>query len=489
MSESQALAIDEAALQPQPRGRAHGMVRNRHRDRDYALRRALLLADMAGLFLALALALTVSGNRGNPLGDALWIVPTLPFWVLLFWSYRLYGRSIRRLGPTHLDDAPSLFHAMVIGTLCLWLFYRFLAPAGKLNLEEVLVFALVALPLIAVLRLVLRAHNARSQGPERVFALAPAEDAALLHRKLGNHPEYEMAVVGSASREACERFGLPVWRDFAGVEGLIESGEIDHLIVRLDATYLPQERAQELMRACHRAGIRFSCFPGARGLLPPGIEVNHLEGVGLLSCSPPVLSRSAATLKRGSDIVVSALALTVLSPLLALIAAAVELTSKGPVLYRQTRVGRHDERFQLLKFRTMAVGADRLDDELMKHSIDPHWLVMAEDPRVTRMGRFLRRTSLDELPQLWNVLRGDMSLVGPRPLSERDDSKVRGWKRHRLDLTPGITGYWQVLGRNSIPFEEMLEVDYAYVAGWSLWHDLRLLLQTVPAVLKRRGAN
>jgi lipopolysaccharide/colanic/teichoic acid biosynthesis glycosyltransferase len=143
----------------------------------------------------------------------------------------------------------------------------------------------------------------------------------------------------------------------------------------------------------------------------------------------------------------------------------------------------------MLKFRTMTLGADRLDDELMARSVDPDWLVMDGDPRVTRLGRFLRRSSLDELPQLWNVLKGEMSMVGPRPLSERDDCKVQGWQRHRLDLTPGITGYWQVLGRNNMPFREMLEVDYDYVAGWSLWHDLKLLCQTVPAVIRRRGAN
>jgi lipopolysaccharide/colanic/teichoic acid biosynthesis glycosyltransferase len=260
-------------------------------------------------------------------------------------------------------------------------------------------------------------------------------------------------------------------------------------MVRLDSRYLPQERAQKLMRACHRAGVRFSCFPAARGLLPPGVEVNHLEGVGFLSCAPPVLPRSAATVKRCMDLVVATLSSIVLAPFLALIAVAILRDSEGPVLYRQIRIGKHGERFELLKFRTMELGADRRDDELMTQSVDPHWLVMDEDPRVTSVGRFLRRTSLDELPQLWNVLRGEMSMVGPRPLSERDDRKVLGWRRHRLDLKPGITGYWQVLGRNSIPFEEMLEFDYAYVAGWSMWHDLKLLLQTLPAVLRRRGAN
>jgi lipopolysaccharide/colanic/teichoic acid biosynthesis glycosyltransferase len=261
------------------------------------------------------------------------------------------------------------------------------------------------------------------------------------------------------------------------------------VIVRLDAEYLPQERAVELMRACHREGVRFGYFPGVQGLLAPGVELNHIEGMGVLTCHPPVLSRTSALIKRGLDVVLAATLLVLLAPALALIALAVALDSKGGVLYRQVRVGKDGRRFELFKFRTMVPGADGMDEELMAHSVDPDWLVMDEDPRVTRVGRFLRRNSLDELPQLWNVLRGEMSMVGPRPLSERDDEGVRGWRRHRLDLVPGITGYWQVLGRNDIPFEEMLEVDYAYIASWSLWHDLKLLVRTVPVVIRRRGAN
>jgi exopolysaccharide biosynthesis polyprenyl glycosylphosphotransferase len=475
--------------QPSAKKSLRRIVRSRHRDRDFALRRALLAADMAGLCLALAFALLVAGNRDAPLADLLWMLPTLPLWAFLFWAYELYGRSIRRFEPAHLDDASSLFHALVLGTLGLWLYYKAVASAPQLSFEEVAIFGLFSLPTITGLRAVLRARNLRAQGPERVFAIAPLEDVALLQRKLDNHPEYEMGVVGTVGREATEELELPLWADLDRIEELMASKQIDHVIARLDANYLPQEQMRTLMRACHREGVRFSCFPAVMGLLPPGIEINHLEGVGLLTSNPPVLPRSARIVKRGLDVVISALALTLLAPLMALMALAVKLTSKGPVFYRQIRVGKDGRTFELFKFRTMVLGADRLDDELMESSIDPHWLVMEEDPRVTGVGRVLRRNSLDELPQLWNVLKGDMSMVGPRPLSERDDLNVRGWRRHRLDLVPGITGYWQVLGRNSIPFEEMLEVDYAYVTSWSLWHDVRLLLQTVPAVLHRRGAN
>jgi lipopolysaccharide/colanic/teichoic acid biosynthesis glycosyltransferase len=210
--------------------------------------------------------------------------------------------------------------------------------------------------------------------------------------------------------------------------------------------------------------------------------------MGILSYHPPVLSRSSQALKRGLDVALSAASLALFAPVMAAIALAIRLDSKGPVLFRQTRVGQDGRRFLLAKFRTMVPDADGLVAELMEKSVDPDWLIIDDDPRVTRVGRFLRRTSLDELPQLWSVLKGEMSMVGPRPLSERDDQGVRGWGRHRLDLVPGPTGHWQVLGRTTIPFREMIEIDYAYVTNWSLWLDLKLLIRTVPAVLCRRGA-
>jgi len=465
------------------------VVRSRHRGRDFTLRRALLLADLLGLCLALGLAMTIAGRRQAPLADLLWILPTLPFWACLFWSYDLYRRPIRRLEPTHLDDIPSLFHALVLGGLGLWLFYRLLAPVAQLNLVEMLIFGLLSLPLIASLRAVLRALNRRLQGPERVFAIAPPDDVRLLERKLRNHPEYEMKLVGAATGEGGEELGLDLGGTLDEVEALLASGQVDHLVLRLDAAYLPQERLQELMRSCHREGVRFGCFPGVKALLFPGIEINHIEGMGILTSNPPVFSRSSRAAKRALDLLVSTTMLVLLAPLAALVALAIKLDSRGPVLYRQVRVGRHGRRFELLKFRTMVPEADRLVDGLMAESRDPDWLILDADPRVTRVGRFLRRSSIDELPQLWNVLKGEMSLVGPRPLPERDDLAVRDWKRHRLDLIPGLTGSWQVLGRSSIPFQEMLEIDYAYVATWSLWHDVKILAQTVSAVVRGRGAN
>jgi lipopolysaccharide/colanic/teichoic acid biosynthesis glycosyltransferase len=169
------------------------------------------------------------------------------------------------------------------------------------------------------------------------------------------------------------------------------------------------------------------------------------------------------------------------------LAVLIKLDSPGPVLFRQIRRGRDGKTFRILKFRTMVDGADEQKLHLVSQNEAIGLFKIANDPRITRLGRVLRKTSLDELPQLWNVLRGDMSLVGPRPLIEDEDAKVVGWFRHRLRLQPGMTGHWQVLGSARVPLDDMLRIDYLYVANWTLWGDIKLLLQTVPYVLSRRG--
>jgi lipopolysaccharide/colanic/teichoic acid biosynthesis glycosyltransferase len=184
---------------------------------------------------------------------------------------------------------------------------------------------------------------------------------------------------------------------------------------------------------------------------------------------------------------VATVALGLLAPLLALIAAAIELDSPGPVVFRQRRIGRHGGEFDLLKFRTMVEGADAMKAELEALNEAEGLFKIASDPRITRLGGFLRRTHLDEVPQLVNVLRGEMSLVGPRPLVPDEDQTIEGWNRLRAHLWPGMTGYWQILGGPRIPLHEMVKIDHLYVANWSLWLDLKIMLRTVPHVLRRGG--
>jgi exopolysaccharide biosynthesis polyprenyl glycosylphosphotransferase len=265
----------------------------------------------------------------------------------------------------------------------------------------------------------------------------------------------------------------------------------EHRVGRIVVADIELER-QLLLRVLHECrtlAVKVSLLPSPSSALGPSVEVDELQGVTVLGVNPAVLSPSSRFVKRALD-VLGAVVLGVMSlPLLAIGAVAIKLDSRGPVFFSQERIGQGGRRFRLLKLRTMVADAESRRDALLAQSKDPGWLHLEHDPRVTRLGRLLRLTSLDELPQLWNVLKGEMSLVGPRPLVAEEDGKVNGWARGRLDLTPGVTGLWQVLGRTSIPFEEMVRLDYLYVANWSLWGDVRLVLRTLPVVLARRGAN
>jgi lipopolysaccharide/colanic/teichoic acid biosynthesis glycosyltransferase len=198
--------------------------------------------------------------------------------------------------------------------------------------------------------------------------------------------------------------------------------------------------------------------------------------------------RSSMIVKRALDLAAASVGLLAVLPLMIAIAVAIKLDGHGPVLFRQVRVGRHGRRFQMLKFRTMIPEADALKESLRhRNEVRGGLFKIARDPRVTRVGGFLRRSALDELPQLLNVLRGEMSLVGPRPLVVEEDERIEGWHRRRLELTPGMTGPWQILGPARASLGEMVAIDYRYVADWSLWKDVKILLRTVPHVFGRRG--
>jgi lipopolysaccharide/colanic/teichoic acid biosynthesis glycosyltransferase len=214
---------------------------------------------------------------------------------------------------------------------------------------------------------------------------------------------------------------------------------------------------------------------------------DDVEGTTLLGLRRYGLSRSSWRLKRMLDIVVTGGLLFFLSPVLLVIAIAIKLDDRGPVFFRQRRIGYDGREFEMVKFRTMAEDAERRKLELLSLNEAEGLFKIEDDPRITRVGKVLRKTSLDELPQLINVLSGDMSLVGPRPLVPADDERIQGWDRRRLDVPPGMTGHWQILGSSRVPLGEMVKIDYLYGANWSLWGDLKILLRTVPYVLARRG--
>jgi exopolysaccharide biosynthesis polyprenyl glycosylphosphotransferase len=244
------------------------------------------------------------------------------------------------------------------------------------------------------------------------------------------------------------------------------------------------------VRACADSGVKVNIVPRLFEVVSSRALVDDVEGIPLLDVGHVELSRFNMAVKRAFDLAVGGLLCIVVLPVMGVIAVVVKLESRGPVFFRQERMGRGGTSFRIFKFRSMYAGAEaqRLELAEEQNDYDGPMFKLKEDPRVTRVGRLLRRWSLDELPQFLNVMKGDMSLVGPRPLWVEEAKKCRGWTQKRLDITPGITGLWQVLGRTDIPFEEMVKLDYMYVTGWSLSWDIKLLMQTVPAVLNRRGA-
>jgi exopolysaccharide biosynthesis polyprenyl glycosylphosphotransferase len=243
----------------------------------------------------------------------------------------------------------------------------------------------------------------------------------------------------------------------------------------------------ETIRLVKAFGVKVSLMPRLLDVVGSSVEFDDFGGMTFLGLRRYDLTKSSAFLKRSLDVAGAGLGLLVLAPLFAAIAAAIKLTSPGPVFFRQCRIGRGGEEFDMLKFRTMVDGADRRKATLRELNEANGLFKIAEDPRITRVGRSLRRASLDELPQLINVLRGEMSLVGPRPLVCDEDAAIRGSHRRRLDVTPGMTGAWQVLGSSRVPLHDMVTIDYLYRANWSLWLDVKILLRTIPHVLGRRG--
>jgi len=455
----------------------------------------LLAVDLLALWISMAGTYLLAEQIGPPAiiaptaaQIAFGVFATL-LWPAMLAAYGLYERQTRAIAPTSLDDVPALFHALLAGSLVLlvlnqgvkkladWFVYSPLEAAMFLG------FALVLIPLgrtfvrSFVLPQVLR--------PRRALIVGAGLDGRIVKRKLEQHPEYGLQVIGFVDDErGPEVLGTP-----ADLPRMIDTLEVDWVVVAAEAE--PTNEMLDLMRAVRRPDVHLSIVPSYSELFTSNATIEELDGIPVVSLPPMRFSRSVRTLKRIIDFTAASAGLIVLSPLLAISAIAIKLDTPGPVFFRQKRHGRGGSEFEILKFRSMVADAEAQRmamAELNEMEGSGPLFKMAKDPRVTKVGEFLRKTSIDELPQLWNVVRGEMSLVGPRPFVVHESEQITGWAGRRLDTTPGITGLWQVLGRNDIPFDEMVKLDYVYVTNWSLWWDIKILLRTVPTVLGRRGA-
>ena len=305
--------------------------------------------------------------------------------------------------------------------------------------------------------------------------------------------------VSHALRESkmIEPYGFVARSPLPVSNGLLDFRSLDQLERHFDAVDevliadadFPQDEAVELVDRCHRHGVRVRVAPSTMEILRDRVEFVPGQALPLFELKPPVFEGVDFAIKRTFDLVGAVLLLLVLSPLWLVVALAIKATSRGPVLYRSLRPGIGGKPFACIKFRTMVDGADELQEGLEpSNEQDGAIFKIRTDPRVTPVGRFLRRWSLDELPQLLNVLRGEMSLVGPRPLPQRDYDRLQDWHRKRYLVLPGMTGLWQVSGRSELDFDELVRLDFLYLEHWSVFLDLSIMLKTVPAVIRARGA-
>jgi exopolysaccharide biosynthesis polyprenyl glycosylphosphotransferase len=478
----------------------------RHRDwtrrRGWIVRRALLAADLVGLIGAFLLAELIAVKAGSPGGrvdgpfEAALFLAALPVWVVAAKLYGLYDRDEERTDHSTVDDVPGIFHLVTVG-VWLALFAGWLTSSINPDLLKLTTFWVLAIALVTLGRALARAWCRRTVSYVQNALIVCADDVGqLAARKLVRHPEYGINLVGFVDD------GRPALHPEIGHLSVL--GSPDRLLEAVDAFGVervviafgdrPHERTLELVRSLKGVDVQVDVIPHLFELVSSNAGIHTIEGLPLVSLPPLRLSPSSRLLKRALDVGVSAAALLVLSPVFAAVAVAILVDSGRPVFFRQVRMGARDRTFRIVKFRTMARGSEGRRGELQHLNVhaenggDARMFKAKDDPRVTRVGRFLRRSSLDELPQLWNVLRGDMSLVGPRPLPLEEDRHVGSWARRRLDLRPGMTGPWQVLGRSEIPFEEMVKLDYLYVTGWTLGSDLKLLARTIPVIFSDRGA-
>lgn len=463
--------------------------------RGWFIRRILVAADLAGLLLALSITELLLG-KSDDWPEAVAFLITLPAWPLVASLYRLYDHDEQQMDYATIDEFASVFHLVTVG---LWLLYTF----GRLTrlfdpnvLKLVMFWALAILCLIGI-RAIARTLARRSpRYLQRALIVGAGEVGQELAAKLIAHPEYRVHPIGFVDLDAPESMQkrlehLKVVGEPDDLLSLVDRLSIDRVIFAFPQ-HPPAESLRLVRRLCDQ-NIHVDVVPRLYEVIGYRMSIQSVGGITLLGLPPLKLSRPLRLAKRLLDAGLAALGIFMLLPALGVFAIAIKLTSTGPVLFKQVRIGLGGKPFEIYKFRTMVDKAEDFKIQLAHLNVharsggDARMFKVPSDPRITAVGKILRTYSLDELPQLLNVVRGQMSLVGPRPLILDEDRHVIGWARRRLDLQPGMTGPWQALGASAIPFGEMIRLDYLYITNWSLFGDIKWIWRTVPAVLRTRS--
>lgn len=457
-------------------------LRPRQGDWKDALRRRLLVAaDLAAVLAGAGALALVEGPLPASVAVAL-----LPVWLVLAKLHGLYDRDHVKIRHPTLDDAPSLFHWVTLSVAFTALVVA-LAPGLTLTAPGAVALWLCALGTAFALRTGARALWRRLVPPDAGLVIGEGPLARAFRRKLelarGHHVELIDAADLSSNSSASNGHRAAA----ADLERMIQSRGVSRVV--LAENDLDELTLATVISVCRSQGARLSVAPPLHAMLGTAVNLNHLAELPLVEFRTWDPSRSTMFIKRTVDIVGSCLALTVLAPLMAVIALAIKLDSRGPVLFVQIRAGRAGALFRMLKFRTMAIDAEeRLPELVAFEELAEPAFKLHSDPRVTRVGRLLRQLSLDELPQLLNVIRGDMSLVGPRPEEIKLVERYDELQRFRLSVRPGLTGPMQVHGRGELTFTERLAVEREYIENYSLRKDMKILCETLSAVISRQGA-
>jgi exopolysaccharide biosynthesis polyprenyl glycosylphosphotransferase len=474
------------------------------RRRGQIVRRALAVADVTGLSIAFFASFAL-WRGGTPVGsmrfgaEAALFVLTLPVWLVFARMLDLYARDDARADHSTADEALGVVNLVTLGT---WIVYVIAWASGLSHpqLARLVTFWVLAVILVLGERAIARAYAMKSDAYVQVSVIVGAGHVGqLLARKIQQHPEYGMRLVGFVDEDPRARRTevehLPVLGRVQDLDEIVSAHGVERVIVAFSSN--ADARTMELVRSLREKHVIVDVVPRLYELVGPRADVHLVEGLPLLTVPPARLPKLSLIAKRIIDLVCASALLLVTAPIFVVAAICIRRESSGTIFYRQTRLGMNRRPFTALKFRTMREGADSgAHREYIKSTMSADASMnsngtykLSREGDVTRVGGFLRKTSLDELPQLINIMRGEMSLVGPRPCIEYETEFFRPHHFDRFLVPQGLTGLWQVTARANSTFGEALEMDVAYVRGWSLGLDLRLLFRTPTALLRQRRAT
>ncbi len=462
----------------------------------------MALTDVALINLAFAAAYWVryvlqwfrTVDPANYAPFRMYIPFALVLTVLLMMAYKLGGVYNQPRGASWLDEVYALVGTTTTGIVIVTAITFWFRPLVYSRLMFLwaggIIVTLLSLSRL-IKRWVLESRMRRGLGVDRVLIVGAGEVGRRLMRNIVAQPELGYQVIGFVDDDAEKsRTDIGRFRALGSVDNLprvVQEEAIDEVIITLP--WMHHRKILGIMRQCEREQVRARIVPDLFQLALSRVDIEDLGGIPIIGVKEVSITGWNLAFKRASDLVVSLVGLILLSPLLLLISVAIKLDSPGPILFKQVRVGKGGRRFVFYKFRSMRQGAEEERRQLAdRDEVVGVTFKIRDDPRCTRVGKFLRRTSLDELPQLYNVLLGEMSLVGPRPALPSEVEQYQEWHRRRLEISPGITGLWQVSGRSQLTFDEMCLLDIYYLENWSPLLDLKIALKTIPAVLAGRGA-